>query len=71
MFLKIILILCLILIIAEEVLFHVLARASLGQPSRALHKMRWVFLAFLSAAEPFTAGWVLCKRGLLPAVLFR
>lgn len=69
MFLKIILILCLTLVIAGEVLFCVLAQASLGQPSQMLHKMCRAFLASC-AAEPFAADWVLCKQRLLPAALF-
>jgi len=67
MFLKIILILARI---AEEILFHVLAQALLGQPSQALHKRWRAFLAFLCTAEPFAADWVLCRQRLLPAVAF-
>lgn len=44
-----------ILIIAEEVLVCVLAKALLGQPLQALHKMWWVLLPFVLLMG--TANW--------------
>lgn len=44
------------LIIAEEVLVYVLAKALLGQPLQALHKMCWVLLPFVLESHLLLMG---------------